>query len=151
MFQRFRSRPKIHLYVDERKTGQEHWEDSLWRRAMPTPETWAFQSVYGGKLYESVHGVDKTSCLPLYKREEDWSRNVSRNCIWDRYRWGTGQFSLVTVPEVFAEVDSAQSPSKVANFHFDFTGISCIATDWMAKWLPNGLLRECKSWIVDCE
>ena len=27
----------------------------------PTPETWAFQSVYGGKLYESVHGVDKTS------------------------------------------------------------------------------------------
>ena len=31
----------------------------------PTPETWAFQSVYGGKLYESVHGVDKTSYLPL--------------------------------------------------------------------------------------
>ena len=29
------------------------------------PETSAFQSVYGGKLYESVHGVDKTSYLPL--------------------------------------------------------------------------------------
>ena len=32
-FNGFDRRRKIHLYVDERKTGQEHWEDSLWRRA----------------------------------------------------------------------------------------------------------------------
>ena len=50
------------------------------------PKPSAFQSVYGGKLSEAVDGVDKTSYLPLWKREEDWSRNVSRNCFWDRYR-----------------------------------------------------------------
>ena len=150
MFQRFRWPPK-NSFVCRRR---ENLTRTLRRFALTKsqrPKPSAFQSAYGGKLYEAVDEVDKSSYLPLWKREEDWSRNVSRNCFWDRYRWGTGQLSLVTVPEVFAEVNSAQSPSKVANFHFDFTGVSCIATDWMAKWLPNGLLRECKSWIVDCE
>ena len=32
-FNGFDGRRKIHLYVDERKTWQEHWEDSFWRRA----------------------------------------------------------------------------------------------------------------------
>ena len=32
-FNGFDRRRKIHLYLDERKTGQEHWEDSLWRGA----------------------------------------------------------------------------------------------------------------------
>jgi len=43
---------------------------------------------------------------PLLKRAGNWSRNASRNCLWDRY-WGRGgqllancfSPSLVTVPE----------------------------------------------------
>ena len=49
----------------------------------------------------------------------NWSRNASRSCFWDRY-WGhAGQLldryffsSLVTAPEVFAKVNSAQFPSR---------------------------------------
>ena len=47
----------------------------------------------------------------------NWSRNASRNGFWDRY-WGhTSQLlanfslSLVKIPQVFAEVNSAQFPS----------------------------------------
>ena len=51
--------------------------------------------------------------LPRKKREGNWSRNTSRNCFWDHYLGGTGQVlanvvtSLVTIPEVFAKVNSA--------------------------------------------
>ena len=56
---------------------------------------------------------------------KNWSRNASRKCFWDRYPAGVVQLlewllvlSLVTVPEVFAEVNSTQFflVSKVANF-----------------------------------
>ena len=51
---------------------------------------------------------------PLQKREGNQSQNVSRNCFWDRYCGRTGQLlAIVTVPEVFAKVNSVQFP-----FHF---------------------------------
>ena len=57
--------------------------------------------------------------LPLLKREENWSRNASRNCFWDSY-WGRGgqllakcfSPSLVTVPESLLLV------SKVEKYYF---------------------------------
>ena len=51
--------------------------------------------------------------LQRKKRERNWSRNTSRNCFWDHYLERIGQLlanvvtSLVTVPEVFAKVNSA--------------------------------------------
>ena len=52
---------------------------------------------------------------PLWKREGNWSRDVSRNCLWDRFLIVSQ--SLVRVPEVFAKNNSAHFPlvSKVAN------------------------------------
>ena len=47
-------------------------------------------------------------------RERNWSRNASRNCLWDRYWRHAGQLlanywpifflSLLTVPKVFANL-----------------------------------------------
>ena len=51
-------------------------------------------------------------------RERNWNRNPSRNCFWD-WHWGRADqllanFSLspITVPGVFAKVNSAQFPSR---------------------------------------
>ena len=61
----------------------------------------------------------------LEARKENWSRNASRKCLWDRYWARVGQLlawllvlPLVTVPEVLAKVNSAQFllVFKVANF-----------------------------------
>ena len=56
---------------------------------------------------------------PIKKREGNWSRNASQSCFWDRYWGSAGQrlanvfpLSSVTVPEVFAKVNSFQSPSR---------------------------------------
>ena len=50
---------------------------------------------------------------PLKKRQGNWGRNASRNCFWDCY-WGrAGQLlALVKFPEVSAEVNLTQSPSR---------------------------------------
>ena len=65
---------------------------------------WGTQRILGNHLGNS----------PLYKRKGNWSRNASRNCFWDGY-WGRAcsrrsaiGHSLVTVPEVFAQVNSSQ-------------------------------------------
>ena len=62
----------------------------------------------------------------LLSKEENWSQNASYNCFWGRY-WGrAGQvlvnflLSLVTVPEVFAKVNSIQFPSRcqLVSYHW---------------------------------
>ena len=44
----------------------------------------------------------------MSQAEGNWDRSVSRNCFWDSY-WGRAR---QTVAEVFANVYSAQSPSR---------------------------------------
>ena len=65
-----------------------------------------------------------------YKQGGNWSRSASRNCFWDRYWWRASQLlvnffglSPVTVPEVFAEVNSFKSSSR---FH-------------SGEWKPRGM------------
>ena len=59
------------------------------------------------------------------KREENWSRN--RNCFRDRYWWRAGQlfadFFPVTVPVVFAKVNSSQFPSKFLSGELGVTAL----------------------------
>ena len=49
---------------------------------------------------------------------KNWSRNVSRYCLRERYRERAGQRLanffpvLVTIPEVFAKVNSSHFPSR---------------------------------------
>ena len=50
-------------------------------------------------------------CAVQCEREGNWGRDMYRNCFWDRFWEGAGQ-SLVTVPEVFATVNSAQFSSR---------------------------------------
>ena len=60
-----------------------------------------------GKCLERFH-------LPPI-RKGNWSRNVSRNCFWDRHCWRADQLLdniLLTGPGVFAWVKSAQFPSR---------------------------------------
>ena len=62
--------------------------------------------------------VFNDSYSPLLERERNWCWNASRNCFWDRC-WGSAvqllanffSLCLVTVPEVFAKVNSTQFPS----------------------------------------
>ena len=55
----------------------------------------------------------------FWKLEGNWNRNASPNCFWNSYLGRAGQqlakffsTSLVTVPEVFAKVNSSQLPSR---------------------------------------
>ena len=57
---------------------------------------------------------------PLSKQRGNWSRDAARNYFWDCHWWRAGQLlasvfplSLVTVPVVFAKVNSAQFPSRL--------------------------------------
>ena len=54
--------------------------------------------------------------LPFAKNVNgNWGRNAHRNYFWGRYWGSAGQllanFARVTIPEVFAKVNSAQFPS----------------------------------------
>ena len=58
----------------------------------PTSSPGLFPQKMGGAPHPCFEGKALGTSLllthaPLKKREENWSRNVSRNCFWDRY-WG---------------------------------------------------------------
>ena len=57
---------------------------------------------------------------PLWKQKGNWGRDAARNYFWDGDCWRACQLlanvfplSLVTVPVVFAKVNSAQFPSRL--------------------------------------
>ena len=112
----------------------------IWRCCWWIDYRWNLsQTVYPatcvGKCHERFH-------LPPIRKGK-WSRNVSRNCIWDRYLRRAGQRLddiLLTVPDVFAWVKSAQFPSvsEVANAQligsfevaFDTGSVLCRTALW---------------------
>ena len=79
----------------------------------------------------------------------NWSWNVPRSCFWDRDWWRAGQLlanfslSLVTIPEVFAWVNSAQFllVSKVVNVSI-FLPVCCFH-----KWRSRGHWDRVCPWV----
>ena len=58
-----------------------------------------------------------------FRETGPWAELPSAKDLWDRYWWRAGQLlasfvplSLVTVPEIFAKLNSSQFPSRGMNF-----------------------------------